>query len=96
MKKCIICYLLIAVYTIAFAVCPVLAKTKFQRITAPETKLLLEKEDGVMLINVLSQLEFELHHIPGSVSIPIDTLKDSHLLPKDKEISLIFYCMGVR
>ncbi len=88
--------LLIAVCALVLASCPVLAATKYRQITAPETKLLLEKEDGVFLINVLSQLEFELHHIPGSISIPIDTLKNSSLLPKDKSNSLIFYCMGVR
>ncbi len=94
--KCNICCLLIAVWAIALVACPVFAATTYQRITAPETKLLLEKEDGVLLINVLSQLEFELHHIPGSISIPIDRLKKSSLLPEDKDISLIFYCMGVR
>lgn len=73
-----------------------LAGDGYQRITAPETKLLTEKEGGVLLVMVLSRLEFELHHIPGSVNIPIDKMEDSSLLPTDKSSPLIFYCMGIR
>ncbi len=75
---------------------PAVAAVQYQQITAPETKLLMEKEDAVLLIMVLSQLEFELHHIPGSVNIPIGKLENSAVLPTDKESPLIFYCMGVR
>ena len=67
----------------------------FEEITAPETKLMLEKGNAV-LVNVLSSLEYELQHIPGSISIPINKLKTSTLLPKSKETALIFYCMGPR
>lgn len=79
-----------------FLSCPAFATVHYQQITAPETKLLMEKGDGVLLIMVLSQLEFELHHIPGSVNIPIGKLKKSSLLPTDKNTPLIFYCMEVR
>jgi len=68
---------------------------EFKVITAPETKFILEK-DNALLVNVLSALEYELQHIPGSISIPINTLKGSTLLPSDKETKLIFYCMGPR
>ncbi len=95
-KKCKLYHLLITVCAIVLISCPALAATEYQQITAPETKLLMEKDDGTLLINVLSQLEFELHHIPDSISIPIDRLKQSSLLPKDKDTPLIFYCMGVR
>jgi len=91
-----VCDWLLAVCAIVLISCPALATTKYQQITAPETKLLMEKGEGVLLFNVLSQLEFELHHIPGSVSIPFNKLKNSFLLPADKNNPLIFYCMGVR
>lgn len=68
----------------------------FVVITAPETKLMLEQDPTTRLINVLSSLEYELQHIPNSISIPVNQLKDSPLLPKDKNIPLIFYCMGPR
>lgn len=68
----------------------------FTEITAPETKLMMEQNKAVLLINVLSSLEYELQHIPESISIPVNTLKDSPLLPQDKGTPLIFYCMGPR
>ena len=68
----------------------------FEEITAPETKLMMEEDSSVILVNVLSALEYELQRIPGSISIPIDHLKGSTLLPKDKDTPIIFYCMGPR
>jgi rhodanese-related sulfurtransferase len=68
----------------------------FTEITAPETKLMMEQNEDVILINVLSALEYELQHIPDSISIPVNTLRSSPRLPKDKSIPLIFYCMGPR
>jgi len=37
----------------------------------------MEKGDEVLVVMILSQLEFELHHIPDSVNIPIDKLDRS-------------------
>lgn len=68
----------------------------FKEITAPETKAMMEENESALLINVLSALEYELQHIPNSISIPIDQLKGSPLLPKDMERPIIFYCMGPR
>jgi len=70
--------------------------SSFTEITAPETKMMMEQNKEVVLINVLSELEYELQHIKGSISIPVNELKDSPLLPKDKQTPLIFYCMGPR
>ena len=67
--------------------------TSFSEISAPEVKEMLDREQPV-IINVLSALEFELQHIPGSINIPINTLKQSTLLPADKEHPLIVYCMN--
>ncbi len=72
------------------------AAAGFKEITAPETKLMMEEDSAVILVDVLSALEYELQHIPGSISIPIDQLKGSALLPKDKATPIIFYCMGPR
>ncbi len=70
---------------------PVVADVAYQEITAPETKLLQEKEDEVLLVEVLSQLEFELHHLTGVVNIPVDKLGNSSMLPADKNCSLFFF-----
>ena len=54
------------------------------------------EEDGALLVHVLSRIEFDMQHIPGSINIPVTALADSDLLPREKDRSLIFYCMGVR
>ena len=87
---------LLAFCTIVFICTPVLADVGYKQITAPEIKQLMEKDAGVLLVMSLSQLEFEFHHIPGSVNIPIDKMENSSLLPTDKSSPLIFYCMGAR
>ncbi len=69
---------------------------QFSEITAPETKLMMEQDQSVILINVLSALEYELQHIPNSISIPVNCLKQTSLLPDNKDTPLIFYCMGPR
>lgn len=68
----------------------------FKEITAPETKLMMDENPSTLLINVLSSLEYELQHITNSISIPVNQLKNSPLLPEDKNVPLIFYCMGPR
>lgn len=67
----------------------------FTEISAPEVKEMLDTEQ-VTTINVLSVLEFDLQHIPSSINIPINTLNTTTLLPENKEIPLIFYCMNIK
>jgi rhodanese-related sulfurtransferase len=67
----------------------------YKEITAPEVKELIESGKGV-LVNVLSQIEHEMQHIPGSINIPITDIQTSPGLPKDKSTPLVFYCMGTR
>lgn len=64
-------------------------------LTAPEVKMMVE-EQGALLVHVLSRLEFDMQHIPGSINIPITAVSTSDLLPTDKNHPVIFYCMGVR
>ncbi|MBT6501696.1 MAG: rhodanese-like domain-containing protein, partial [Deltaproteobacteria bacterium] len=50
----------------------------------------------VLAVHVLSEIEYDIQHIPGSVNIPIHKMKTIGKLPKDKNTPLIFYCMGRR
>ncbi|MEN8256250.1 MAG: rhodanese-like domain-containing protein [Thermodesulfobacteriota bacterium] len=67
----------------------------YKEISAPVVKNMLEKEN-VLVINVLSRVEYDLHHITGSINIPLNKLKTSDKLPADLSTSLIFHCMGFR
>ena len=58
-------------------------------ITAMETRNLLDSDDGMLMLDVRSDLEFKRAHIgnPKVVNIPLDELRGRiHELPKDKKI----------
>ncbi len=65
----------------------------YHKITAPEVQDMM-KSNNVLIINSLSKLEYELQHIPGSINIPINTLREPGVLPANKNTPLIFYCMA--
>ena len=64
-------------------------------ISAPMVKHMLDNKSGVV-INVLSDLEYGLQHISGSINIPVNQVETTDKLPKDKSTPLVFYCMGKR
>lgn len=88
-------YLFIAIAFILFFVSTnVLAQeAQYHKITAPEVQSMI-KNKNVVIINSLSKLEYELQHIPGSINIPINTLRTPGVLPANKNTPLIFYCMA--
>ena len=65
----------------------------YHKITAPEVQGMM-KNNNVLIINTLSKLEYELQHIPGSINIPINTLRSPGVLPVNTHTPLIFYCMA--
>ena len=64
-------------------------------ITAPEVKQLMESGDA-LLVHVLSRLEYQFQHIPSSINISIDKVRESKKLPANKNTPIVFYCMGHR
>jgi len=88
-KKCFyLLFLLLSYSSMAFA-------SGYQEISAPEVKDLLDKGNA-KVIHVLSCIEYDMQHIPGSINIPVIHLKSSKLLSGDKNTPLVFYCMGHR
>ncbi len=67
----------------------------YEHLTAPEVKSMIE-DNSTLLVNVLTNVEFDMQHISGSVNIPIVELETTDKLPKDVDSPLIFYCMGMR
>ncbi|TVQ98788.1 MAG: rhodanese-like domain-containing protein [Desulfovibrionales bacterium] len=78
-----------------FVAAPAVMAQPYTDLTAPEVKTMVE-EKGAVLIHVLSRLEFDMQHIPGSINIPITEVATSSELPQAKDTPIIFYCMGVR
>ena len=68
------------------------------RLMTTETlKELLANKADFVLFNALSPMEFRHEHIPGSVNMPYEHLKDGRAtLPADKDKKLIFYCYGYK
>jgi hypothetical protein len=66
----------------------------FRDLTAQELKSMLAAGHKMVLVNPLSDIEFNEGHIPGSVSIPLHTIMRSDKLPKDKHTLIVTYCLG--
>ncbi len=93
----------VSVYTLSavFMVCGALVdfspaeQEGYGHLTAPEVKSMTENGKTV-LVHVLTPIEFDMQHIPGSINIPIVEMETSDDLPQDLHTPLIFYCMGKR
>jgi rhodanese-related sulfurtransferase len=70
-------------------------ETSIQPISAPELWRMLENKRATV-VHVLSRIEFDTQHIPGSINIPVIDLESTDQLPTDKQRPLVFYCMGER
>ena len=96
-----------AIFRLAFMLCSILSicvgsidfsraeHEAYEHLTAPEVKSMIENNE-TLLVHVLTSVEFDMQHISGSVNIPIVELETTDKLPKDHDIPLIFYCMGMR
>jgi len=60
-------------------------------ISTAEVKSKLDAQEMFLLVNALSDIEFNLEHIPGSINIPAGEIQTTDKLPQDKETLLVFY-----
>lgn len=67
---------------------------KYTDITAQELKTKLDSGEKILLLNPLSDIEFNEAHIPGSINIPLSQISTTDKLPQDKATSIIPYCLG--
>lgn len=81
--------LLMIVSLLAFA--PSIWADDFTTISTRALKSKLDAKEQFVLVNALSDIEFGLEHIPGSISIPVGQIKTTDKLPKDKEKLIVFY-----
>ena len=66
----------------------------FPVITAPELKAKMDAGEELMLVNPLSDIEFSNGYIPGSVNIPLKDIMTTDMLPQNKDMLIITYCLG--
>ena len=66
-----------------------------ERIEAVDLAGILDKNDGLLLVDCRTTGEFENGHIPGSFNVPLDELASSDLVCKAERV--VVYCAsGVR
>jgi rhodanese-related sulfurtransferase len=65
----------------------------FPEIKAKELKEMMDAGESLLLINPLSDVEYNAQHIPGSVNIPLQKILIAEL-PKDKNQLIVTYCLG--
>ena len=66
-----------------------------QEIKTAELKAKMDAGGKLAVINSLSPLEFTQTKIKGAVNLPYGHLRDGEVkLPADKEMALVFYCLG--
>jgi hypothetical protein len=63
----------------------------FPEISTAALKSKLDAKEKFLLVNALSDIEFDLEHIPGSINIPMPEIKTTDKLPQDKETLIVFY-----
>ena len=63
----------------------------FLDISTSDLKNKLDAKEGFLLVNTLSDIEFNLEHIPGSINIPVGEIQTTDKLPQDKETLIVFY-----
>ena len=55
-----------------------------------------EADKGALLIDVRSEDEYAMGHIPGSRSVPLDRLDKAGEMPENKDIPIYVYCRSGR
>ncbi len=68
----------------------------YKEITAPELKAMKDSGRDVLIINVLSKIEYDIQHVSGSINIPIVKMMSTDDLPGDKKLPIVFHCLSDR
>ena len=71
--------------------------TGYEQITQEAAKHLLDTEENFILLDVRTQEEYDLGHIPGAILIPNEVIADeAEKTLKDKDQLILVYCRSGR
>lgn len=73
---------------------PLTGLAGWQDLTAQQLKSILDSDREVVLLNPLSDLEFNEGHIPGSINIPLHTIMRSKAFPENRDTLIVTYCLS--
>ena len=69
----------------------------YMNITAQEAKIIMDSQEGFVILDVREQYEYDESHIPGAVLLPLGQVEEKaqEVLP-DKEQLILVYCRSGR
>jgi len=71
------------------------AAAAFKDIGAEELKKMMDAKKQLTVVDTRTAQEFAQGHIPGAINIPPEKVNGiDTLLPKNKTVSVVFYCRG--
>ena len=50
------------------------------------------QNQGAQIVEVLGRKEFEQHHLPGAINLPLSKFNASELAKLDKDRPIVVYC----
>lgn len=91
MKKKIVLIAITFIFMFSYA-----SAQNIKTITADELKSMVDKKIKLYLVDARTEQEFSLGHIPKAVNIPPAKVGIiGKLLPKNKKMTVVFYCRGI-
>ena len=97
MKKLLFLLLVVVMLTACGQAAENDKESVYVNITAEEAKVIMESEEGYIILDVREQDEFDAGHIPGAILIPYTQIdeKAKDMLP-DKDQLILVYCRSGR
>ena len=89
--KRVFLWLSVSIVALLLLSAPSIRAADFPDVSTPDLKKMLDSKEKFLLVNSLSDIEFGLEHIPGSVNIPVGEMQTTDKLPEDKKTLLVFY-----
>ena len=66
----------------------------YKQITAAEAKEMMDEQEGILILDVREQNEYNEGHIPGAVLLPVGTISEdtAAAVIEDKDTTALVYC----
>lgn len=93
MKQCFV-WLTVAMGVVCLLTAGTAWSADHTDLSAQALKAKLDGGETIVVVNPLSDLEFNEGHIPGSVNIPLHLIPTTDQLPSDKNTPIVTYCLG--
>jgi rhodanese-related sulfurtransferase len=72
-------------------------ETVYMNITAEEAKIIMDSEEGYIILDVRTQEEYDQGHIPGAVCFPLADIEcKAKVFIPDKDTMYLIYCRSGR